>query len=78
MMKEKPYQVVTYSSDVGSDEKMDYDYFVDAVKAAKKYRKEEEYAAVYVRSQKKAYVVFGDVEAPVFSDWVSIAKLGSA
>lgn len=75
MQKERPYQVVTYSSDIGSDEKMDYDCFVDAVKAAQRFRKEEEYAAVYVRSQRKAYVVFGDVYAPVFADWVSVAKL---
>lgn len=73
--KEKPFQVVVWSNDIGSDEKMDYDCFTDAVKAARKFRKTEQYAAVFVRSQKKAYVVFGDVNTPVFSDWVSVARL---
>ena len=73
--KQKPFQVVTWSSDCGSDEKLDYDCFTDAVKAARKFRKTEQYAAVFVRSQKKAYVVFGDVTTPVFADWVSVTRL---
>lgn len=74
-VKERPFLVVTYSSDIGSDEKLDYDCFTDAVKAARKFRKTEQYAAVYVRPQKKAYVVFGDVDTSVFADWVSVARL---
>lgn len=73
--KERPFQVIVWSDDIGSDEKMDYDCFTDAVKAARKFRKTEQYAAVYVRPQKKAYVVFGDVNTPVFADWVSVARL---
>lgn len=73
--KERLFQVVVWSNDIGSDEKMDYDCFTDAVKAARKFRKREQYAAVYVRPQKKAYVVFGDVDTPVFADWVSVARL---
>ena len=73
--KERPFQVVTWSNDIGSDEKMDFDCFTDAVKEARKYRKTEQYAAVYVRPQKKAYVVFGDVSALVFAEWVSVSRL---
>lgn len=33
--KERPFQVIVWSDDIGSDEKMDYDCFTDAVKAAR-------------------------------------------
>lgn len=44
---ERRYQVVTYSRDIGSDEHMDYPTLKQAVREAKKYRKSEEFAAVY-------------------------------
>ena len=71
---ERRYQVVTYSSDIGSDEKMDFSRFSEAVRDAKKYRKTEEYAAVYDRITKTAFVIFGSLYTPVFSDFVSVAE----
>ena len=74
-IKERPYLVVVWCEECGSDEKMDFDSLVEAFKDAKRYQEEWDYAAVYVRDQKKAYVVFGDVDTPVFADWVSVVRL---
>lgn len=69
------YQVVTYDSLCGSDEKMDYPHLTEAIKEANKYRNTEEYAAVYDRKKKVAFVVFGDIETPVFADWVYVISI---
>ena len=69
------YQVVTYSQDIGSDEKMDYPKLTEAIKAAEKYKGKEEYAAVYDREKKVAFVVFGDIETPVFNDSVYVISI---
>lgn len=71
----KQYQVVTYSNDIGADEKMDFDGFQSALKEAKKYRKTEEYAAIYDNFFKIAFLVFGDIQAPVFNDNVKVIPL---
>lgn len=72
---ERRYQVVTYSSDIGSDGKMDFSRFSDAVMDAKKYRKTEEYAAVYDHNSKTAFVVFGDPRTNVFCDYVNVIDI---
>lgn len=66
------YQVVTHSFDIGTDEKFDYSTKAEAVKAARGYRKSEEYAAVYDRKNKTAFVVFGNPFTEVFADWVKV------
>lgn len=71
----KQFQVVTYSNDIGSDEKMDFDGFQSALIEAKKYRKTEEYAAIYDNIFKVAFVVFGDISTPVFADTVKVFSL---
>ena len=71
---ERRYQVVTYSSDIGSDEHMDFSRLSEAIKDAKRYRKTEEYAAVYDRTTKTAFVVFGEPWLPVFADFVTVTE----
>ena len=66
------YQVVTHSFDIGADEKFDYSTKAEAVKAARGYRKTEDYAAVYDRETKTAFVVFGNPFINVFADWVKV------
>ena len=66
------YQVVTYSRDIGSDGKMDFDNLRPAITAASRYRNKEEYAAVYDRIENIAFLVFGDVTTPVFVDSVRV------
>lgn len=75
---ERRYLVVTYSRDIGSSEHMDYLTLKQAVREAKKYRKSEEFAAVYDYDSKIAYVVFGGrglARDKVFSDSVTIAEI---
>lgn len=69
------YEVVTWSRDIGSDEKRDYVDLIAAVKAAKTYRRREEYAAVYDYQEKVAYVVFGNPATEVFSENIRIIPL---
>lgn len=69
------FQVITYSNDIGSDEHMDFDGLQAAIKEAKKYRKREEYAAVYDNFFKLAIVVFGDIKTPVFNDNIKVISL---
>ena len=71
----KQFQVVTYSRDIGSDERMDFDGFQAALKEAKKYRLTEEYAAIYDGIFKVAFVVFGEVSTPVFAEGVKVIPL---
>jgi hypothetical protein len=69
------YQVVTYSGDVGIDEKLDFRRKKDAIAHARLYRGREEYAAVYDEKTRTATVVFGSLFAPVFTDRVEVTKL---
>lgn len=68
----KRFQVVTHSADIGTDEHMDFDRLAAAVKDAKRYRKQEEYAAVYDKEYKIAYVIFGNPFTPVFREYVKV------
>lgn len=68
----KRYTVITWSDDIGSDEHMDYSRFSEAANAASKFRGCEEYAAVYDAKTKTAYVIFGDPDTVVFSDFVTV------
>lgn len=72
---EKRYQVVTWSSDTGSDGRMDYTNKKEAIRNAKKYREAEEYAAIFDRKAMAAFVVFGNIETEVFSAWVKVYTL---
>ena len=74
-MEERRYQVVTWCNDIGSDEKMDYNRFSFAVADAEAFRKTEEYAAVYDRYYKIAFVIFGDPTTPVFADTVLVTTM---
>lgn len=69
------YQVVTYSYDIGSDEKKDYPKLTKAIKEAEKYKGKEEYAAVYDRETNLAFLVFGDIETHVFNDSVNVITI---
>mgnify|MGYP003502218183 CR=1 FL=1 len=71
----KRFQVVTYSDDIGTDEHMDFDGLQSAIKEAKKYRKREQYAAIYDNFFKIAIVVFGNPATPVFTDNIKIVTL---
>ena len=66
--------VTTWSRDIGSDEHMDFRTKAEAIKECRKYRKSEEYGAVYDQWNKIAYVVFGDIGNPVFVDSVTVVK----
>lgn len=66
------YQVVTYSWDIGTDERMDFDRLTDAIKDARRYRKQEEYAAVFDSDYKIAYVIFGNPYTKVFREYVKV------
>ena len=53
---------------------MDFRTKAEAIKECRKYRKSEEYGAVYDQWNKIAYVVFGDIGNPVFVDSVTVVK----
>ena len=72
---EKWYLVTTWSRDIGTDEHMDFRTKAKANKKCGKYRKTEEYGAVYDQWKRIAYVVFGDVDIPVFADGVTVVKI---
>ncbi len=68
------FLVVTWSDDIGSDEGMDFKKLSDAIKEAELFRKTEQYAAVYDKQSKTAYVIFGDPSTPVFSDRITVLE----
>lgn len=70
----KRYLVTTWSSDIGSDEHMDFRTKAEAVKECRKYRKSEEYGAVFDQWRNIAYVVFGDIDNPVFVNGVTVVE----
>ena len=67
--------VTTWSRDIGSDEHKDFRTKAEAIKECRKYRKSEEYGAVYDQRNKIAYVIFGNVDIPVFADGVTVVKM---
>lgn len=66
--------VTTWSWDIGSDEHKDFRTKAEAIKECRKYRKSEEYGAVYDQWNKIAYVIFGDIDISVFMDDVTVVK----
>lgn len=72
MLKEKRYQVATWSSDVGADDKMDFGSKKEAEKEARKYKGIEEYACIFDRRTCSAFVIFGNPFSPVFRDYVKV------
>ena len=71
----KRWLVTTWSWDIGSDSHKDFRTKAEAIKECRKYRKSEEYGAVYDQRNKIAYVVFGDIGNPVFVDGVTVVKV---
>ena len=71
----KRWLVTTWSWDIGSDSHKDFRTKAEAIKECRKYRKSEEYGAVYDQRNKIAYVIFGDVDIPVFMDGVTVVKV---
>lgn len=55
------YQVVTWSDDCGTDEKMDFNTPAAAIMDANGFQGKEEAAAVYDYQEGIAYAVFGPV-----------------
>lgn len=57
------YQVITYSKDSGTDEKLDYRRKADAVRAAREYLKDPYYSGVCVWDLTRRYIaaMFGDM-----------------
>ena len=72
---EKRWLVTTWSWDIGSDSHKDFRTKAEAIKECRKYRKSEEYGAVYDQRNKIAYVIFGDADIPVFADSVTVVKM---
>ena len=70
----KRYLVTTWSRDIGSDSHKDFRTKAEAIKECRKYRKSEEYGAVFDQWNKIAYVIFGNVDIPVFADGVTVVK----
>ena len=71
----KRWLVTTWSWDIGSDSHKDFRTKAEAIKECRKYRKLEEYGAVYDQRNKIAYVIFGNVDIPVFADGVTVVKM---
>ena len=69
---EKRWLVTTWSWDIGSDSHKDFRTKAEAIKECRKYRKTEEYGAVYDQRNKIAYVVCGDFNNPVCVDGVLV------
>lgn len=72
---EKRYLVTTWSWDIGSDSHKDFCTKAEAIKECRKYRKSEEYGAVYDQRNKIAYVIFGNIDVPVFANGVTVVKM---
>ena len=71
----KRWLVTTWSWDIGSDSHKDFRTKAEAIKECRKYRKSEEYGAVYDQRNKIAYVIFGNVDIPVFAEGVTVVKM---
>ena len=66
------YSIVTYSRNYGSDELGCYVRKADALKDARRYKKDWEYVAIYNDKTRSATVVYGDHDRAVFASWVTI------
>ena len=66
------YSIVTSSRDCGSDEFGCYVRKADALKDARRYKKDWEYVAIYNDKTRSATVVYGDHDRAVFASWVTI------
>ena len=71
----KRWLVTTWSWDIGSDSHKDFRTKAEAIKECRKYRKSEEYGAVYDQWNKIAYVIFGNADIPVFANGVTVVKM---
>ena len=71
----KRWLVTTWSWDIGSDSHKDFRTKAEAIKECRKYRKTEEYGAVFDQWKRIAYVVFGDVDNPVIVGGVTVVKV---
>ena len=71
----KRFQVVTYSWDIGIDDRMDFDDIHKAILHAKSFRNTEEYAAIYDSKYRIAWVVFGNIGTVVFVDSVPVIPI---
>ncbi len=69
------YFVCTWSSDIGTEEGMDFPTLAEAIQEAELFRETEEYAAVYDTKNGMAFVVFGDLNTKVFADWVKVIAI---
>ena len=69
---QRRYQVVTWSDDCGTDEKMDFNTLSQAMADAGCYVGKEEAAAVYDYQTGTAYAVVGPVGQNMFSSSVKI------
>lgn len=72
MINESRYQVCTWSDDIGADDKMDFSSKREAINEAMKYKGKEEYAAVYDKQTKTAFVVFGNPFFPMFREHIKV------
>lgn len=66
------YQVYTWSDDIGADDKMDFSSKREAINEAMKYKGKEEYAAVFDKKTKTAFVVFGNPFCPMFREYIKV------
>ena len=73
-ISDRRFLVTTYNELTGADSGMDYDRLSAAIDDAKSYEGLDEYAAVYDRVAKIAYVVFGDIKTRVFADHVTVLQ----
>lgn len=69
---QRRYQVVTWSDDCGTDEKMDFNTLAAAFADANGFKGKEDAAAVYDYETGIAYAIFGPVSKNMFSDSVKI------
>ena len=66
------YSIVTSSHDCGDKEFGCYVRKADALKDARRYKKDWEYVAIYNDKTRSATVVYGDPDRSVFASWVTI------
>ena len=71
----KRYQIITYSYDIGADEKMDYNTIAEAITAVKEYLKDQDSAFIYDRVQKAVRHAFNAYPShSLFSNYVSFTN----
>ncbi len=65
------YQIITYDTDYGDDEKLEYKTIKEALKAVKEYLKEYECAFVYDKKKKTVRHAFNTFPQGHFAPWVN-------